>query len=483
LLENQPYARCRLPNRHRRDERKPIAEAVLQLTGKLAGLVGGGSQSIILTCWLLFLSVFSQPSACARQIVLPDVSAHYENAEGDPRLLPANAELPVSGYAPDSSQFKKLDKAFLDLMHEYDIPGASLAIAIKGKIIVARGYGYADLEKKIKVEPDSLFRIASISKSLTAVAVARLFEEHQQLNDKTPAFSVLKYPWPNHSRRDPRLSDITIADLLQCTAGWNRDLSGDPLFTPHINEAAEHFTPTLRPNPDSVIRNWLTHDLDFTPGTHFSYSNLCYAILGRIIQVVSGMSYEDYVQSEILKPLGITDMRLAKTCELAPKEVVHYPFAGQETGSSLFPNFKGDVPLNYGANFSLEAMCADTGWLATAVDLVKFAGGVFGDNGIAAPISSSSLKQLLEKPEVPEWHDSKSFFARGFQVEPARKDHRLQCEYREGCLPGSQAVMMHRDDGVSWCFLLNSRPYYFSDCQLKLAKAIWACLNEKKPAR
>ena len=384
----------------------------------------------------------------------------------------------MTGFAPGS--YSALDTVFCQLMKKYDIPGGALTLAKQGKTVISRGYGWADVHKRIKVQPDSLFRIASISKSITAVAVAKLVESNKlQLNDS--AFSVLHYPWPDHTRRDPKLLDIKIVDLLQCTAGWNRDVSGDPLFTPYIREAAEKFTPSLRPDPDSILRYWLEKDLDTIPGTHFAYSNLCYTALGRVIASKSGRPYEEYVKSEILSPMGINRMRLGHTLQLAPDEVVHYPFAGQENGPSLFPNFKGPVPLNYGGNFSLEAMCADTGWLASAPDLVRFMSTLFGEGEGRSPITAASFAELLQWPDVPEWRNPKAkvYFARGFQVVPAKPGF-PRVVYREGCLPGSVSVMMHRDDGVTWCFLLNSRPKNFRQCQVEIAKAIWASVNAQK---
>ena len=424
------------------------------------------------------LLILPAQSESQRRLILPDVRPYIKDKTDRPRFIAENEKLPITGFSP--ANYGKLDEQFCQVLKKYDIPGGALTIANNGKIIMSRGYGWADVHKRVAVQPDSLFRIASISKSLTAVAIAKLVEANKlQMTDS--AFSLLRYPWPNHTRRDPKILDIKIVDLLQCTAGWNRDLSGDPLFTPYIREAAEQFTPTLRPDPDSIIRYWLDRELDSVPGTHFAYSNLCYTTLGRVIQKVSGRPYEEYVKSEVLAPMGISSMQVGRTLELAPHEVIHYPFAGQEQGPSVFPNFKGSVPLNYGGNFSLEAMCADTGWLASAPDLVRFMSTLFGEGEKRSPISADSFAELLKWPDVPEWRNPKTkvFFAKGFQVVPTQPGL-PRVIYREGCLPGSVSVVMHRDDGVSWCFLLNSRPRDFRRCQLEIAKLIWATVNEPK---
>jgi hypothetical protein len=167
-----------------------------------------------------------------------------------------------------------------------------------------------------------------------------------------------------------------------------------------------------------------------------------------------------------------------KTCELVPNEVIDYPYAGQETATSIFPNFRGAVPLNYGANFSMETMCADTGWLASSADLVKFVSAMFGE-AAHAPITAASFSELLHWPDVPEFKSVKSYFAKGWQVTLPSPGHPRRV-YREGCLPGSLSVVMHRDDGVTWCFQLNSRPMDFHMCQKEMAELIWRYVDASK---
>lgn len=421
-------------------------------------------------------------SAYARVIELPDTDPKARTKFNELCLVGATAVLPVTGFAP--AKYKRLDERFCQLLKEYDVPGASFAVAHNGKIIAARGYGWADIHKQIPVQPNSLFRIASVSKSLTAIAAGKLIEEGKlHLDDK--AFNILHYDWKTGMQRDPRLLDITVENLLNCTAGWDRERTGDPLFTPLVKDAAAEFTPTLRPTPDAVIRFWLEKPVNYSPGTHFSYSNLCYTVLGRIIETVTKRDYEEYVKTTILAPCGAKDSRLGKTVELAPNEVVHYPFAGQEIATSVFPNFKESVPLNYGGNFCLETMRSDTGWLSSAPDLVKVYSSLFNENGAKAPISEETREMLFEWPDVPEWKKPKirTFFAKGFQVLPKQDNHE-RVIFREGCLPGSVSLVAHSDDGITWCFLLNSRPKHFRPLQIELTKAVWECVNQQsKPKK
>jgi N-acyl-D-amino-acid deacylase len=440
-----------------------------------------GRQSLLIGFFvLLAASTLNIPAGSAtdhserKPIKLPDVSPSFKDGTV---LLPPSGPVPMTGFSPASAPYQALDKTMTGLLRKWDIPGASLTIAKNGKPIMSRGYGWADLRNKQEVQPDSLFRIASISKAITSVAVAKLIEQKKISLDDC-AFEILKYPWPAGSRRDPRLNDITIADLLQCTAGWDRSRSGDPLFGQFLREAADKYSCSMRPSADAVVRLWMERSLDSLPGTHFAYSNLCYTVLGRIIARVTGHDYEEYVKSEILAPMGITRMRVGRSYVLAPGEVLHYPLPGSSESIGIFPNFTEPVPSCYGGSFSMETMSADTGWLASSSDLTKFIATMFGETG-TRPISKESFDELLVWPKnIPEWKDPNviTYFAKGWQVVPQNKKH-LRVVYREGCLPGSISVMMHRDDGISWAFVLNARPDDFRECQIEITKAIWQCVN------
>jgi N-acyl-D-amino-acid deacylase len=321
------------------------------------------------------------------------------------------------------------------------------------------------------MQPESLFRIASVTKALTALAVMKLVEQHK-LGLGDSVFSLLPYNKLPHEHRDPRLGNITVQQLLESTAGWNRQRGGDPLFAPYICEAADQYSNSLRPQPDAIARMWLEHDLDFDPGTHFNYSNFSYLLLGRLVEQVSGQRFAAFVHQAVLVPAEATGMQPGRTCARCANEVVHYPFAQQESGASVFPNYKGMVPLTYGGNFSLEAMVADTGWLSSAPDLVRLFSAVFDRHAVVSP---ATLEMMLARPQVPEWRNAPEYFGMGFEVVAPGKHPRI--EYRQGSLPGTTAVVAHRDDGWTWCFLLNTRPADGYSCQMEFTRLLWATVN------
>lgn len=181
-----------------------------------------------------------------------------------------------------------------------------VAIARQGKLVYARGFGYADTAAGIETQPYSKFRVASISKLVTAVAVMKLMEEGKlSLDDKVfGPDGILNdscYCYP----RDKRVFNISVAHLLSHEGGWSQRY-GDQMFMPHV--IAREMKCSLPVDTRTIVRFALSKRLHFTPGTGRSYSNLGYSILGLVIEKISGMPYEDYCTTAIFEPLGIYDI-------------------------------------------------------------------------------------------------------------------------------------------------------------------------------
>ena len=183
-----------------------------------------------------------------------------------------------------------------------------MAIVKNGRLVYARGFGYADIDRKEPVKPTSLFRIASVSKTITAVAILKLVEQ-RKLEPDVRVFDLLKLEdkVTKGATVDKRWKQITVSHLLRHQGGWNRAKSGDPidvgLDVLSFNRAAPPLT------TDHLIRYMLGRPLDFDPGTQYAYSNFGYCLLGRVVEAASGRPYEDYVREEVLKPMDIVSMR------------------------------------------------------------------------------------------------------------------------------------------------------------------------------
>lgn len=283
-----------------------------------------------------------------------------------------STESPATGEtSPAFAQFDEWMKKFLQ---DHKVPGGSLAIVKDGKVVYARGFGLADKEKKTPVQPESLFRIASISKPITAVAILKLVEDRKlKMSDKI--LDILKYEphFEEGATFDERWNEITIAQCLAHTGGWDRGVSYDPMF--QARRMAKSMNIELPILPEHIIRYQLGQKLDFTPGERYAYSNFGYSLLGRVIEKLSGKPYEQFVQEEVFKPLGISAPKMGKSleCELAEGEVHYYDVNEKQETAVTGPGAgKDKVPLSYGV-WRQETLDSHGGWIASSSDLARFA--------------------------------------------------------------------------------------------------------------
>ena len=195
---------------------------------------------------------------------------------------------PVTGTGPAKPlDLKELDEYFADQLSRKPFVGISVAVVQGGKIAFCKGYGYASKETKKPVDSETRFAVASVTKEFTAACILLLSEEGKLAVDEP----VAKY-FPDLTRAQ----DVRLLDVMNMVSGY-RD------YYPLDFLTREMTRPTT---PDAVINEYAKQPLDFEPGTRWSYSNTNYFILGRVVEKVSGKSYEDFVQERILRPLAMT---------------------------------------------------------------------------------------------------------------------------------------------------------------------------------
>jgi CubicO group peptidase (beta-lactamase class C family) len=365
-----------------------------------------------------------------------------------------SSEVPTTG--PTDPNLARLDRMMISFLKEHHAPGASLAVARHGRLVYARGFGLADKEKMEPVEPRALFRIASISKPITAVAVLQLVERQKlKLDDKV--FDLLKIePFEQPGAKfDSRWKQITVLQLLHHTGGFDSEKSFDPMFASFRIVKALSIAPPA--DQQAIIRYTMGLPLDFDPCKRFAYSNFGYCLLGRVIERASGQAYEDYVRKEVLAPLGIHSMRLGKTLSASrAKGEVGYYDEKNRTGPSVFASKRGQqVPLPYGS-WNLEAMDSHGGWIASAPDLVRFA-TAFADPERCAILKPHSIAILFARPDGAAGLNKKgkplgSYYACGWQVIPGKPEPTY---WHAGALDGSSTLLVHRHDGFTWAVLFN----------------------------
>lgn len=367
------------------------------------------------------------------------------------------AEVPVSG--KEVLSLRGFDELMTKFVADQKLPGAQLAIGRNGKVFYSRGFGYANVETKFPVQPESRFRIASISKPLTAVAVLKLVAQNRlALDQRVVDVLANKYQFVTEPT-DARLKTVTIEQLLNHSAGWDRDKSFDPMFrSPEICLELGVDAPA---KPADVMRYMWKRPLDHDPGTHYSYSNFGYCVLGRVIEAVTGQSYEDYVRLVVLAPLGIDRMVLGRTLpdDRQTDEVVYYD-SGPARPAVLGKQIGEPVPQPDGA-WCLETMDAHGGWIATAEDLVKFSMAFTGHR--RNPIGSENVvDRMFARPNGKLGLDDKGrpkdfYYGLGWLVRPVAGSAEWFNAWHNGSLPGTSTLMVRRNDGVCWAVLFNTR--------------------------
>jgi len=308
------------------------------------------------------------------------------------------AERPVTGSAEPA--FAPLDAIVTGHMDKVEASAATLAISRAGELRYSRGFGTMGPDRAGPVAPDAWFRIASVSKPLTAAAVRKLIAD-DRLHAETRAFALLKLRPAkiDEAAPDPRLDQITITNLLEHKAGWDRDATFDPVF--ELDQIRAQMNLRRPPTATDVVRYMMARPLDHEPGAKEAYSNVGYVVLGRVIERAGRQPYERYVTRRVLRPIGCDAIVPGRSGERGryPKEV-RYP------------------PEAY--DVQLEAMDAAAGWVASASDLCRF----------------MTHYWLNGQPRKPTQWGNWYFF---------------------GSLPGTTVYVEQREDGYDVAVLFNNR--------------------------
>jgi D-alanyl-D-alanine carboxypeptidase len=205
----------------------------------------------------------------------------------------------------DSDVSAEID-ALLQSAYAPNEPGAAIIAAVDGQPVVRKGYGLANLELSVPIAPDTVFRLASITKQFTSVAILMLMEQGQlALEDPITRF------WPAYPTHE---HTITIEHLLTHTSGicsytdmpgwpplWRKDFS--------VQELIDYFK---------------DQPMSFAPGTRWAYNNSGYVLLGAIIEQLSGLSYEQFVRQRIFAPLGMRQSYYDHSNRIIPKRAAGY---------------------------------------------------------------------------------------------------------------------------------------------------------------
>ena len=339
---------------------------------------------------------------------------------------------------PDVPELSAFDQTMREFMVSHKVSAGSLAITYNANLVFARGYTWSK-EGSPAIQPTSLFRIASLSKPITSAGIMKLIEENQlRLDDKF--IDILPYGTAEGQAMDLNLGKVTILHLLEHLGGWDHDRAFDPMFADKkISKALGVPLPVTQAN---IITFMNGQPLQYEPGTKCAYSNYGYCLLGRVIEQKTGLSYEDFIKRFILSPLDINRMQIGRS--------------NREDRALGEVRYESKHESVYGA-FNLENMDSHGGWLASAIDLARFA-AAFDDPSDCPILSADSVETMFSPPATVDLDNYKSgekYYACGWGVRDYGEDGRST--WHAGSLPGCYAIMARWSNGVNCVALFNRR--------------------------
>ena len=280
-------------------------------------------------------------------------------------------------FAQEAAPFAEVDRAMENYRLDAHIPGMVWGIVQDGRLVHVKGAGVQDLETKRPVTADTLFRIASMTKAFTALSVLELRDEGKLALDAAvetyvPELRGWKYPTDDSPK-------IRVRDLLTHTAGFVTD---DP------------WGDRQTPLPESAFTRLLREGVPFTraPATAMEYSNLGYALLGRIVANVSGQPYKDFVQKSLFTPLGMT--ATGYDAAAAPPERRALGYRWEDSTWKLEPTMAHGA---FGAMGGIQTSAADYAkWIAYLLSAWPPR-----DGADAGPVRRSSVRELAQGANFP----------------------------------------------------------------------------------
>lgn len=316
----------------------------------------------------------------------------------------------------DPNAIAKVDDMVYSFMRTQSAPGVTLAVARNGKLVYAKAYGFADPTEGRRMTPETRSRISSISKTVTSIAIMKLLEEGKlNLDDKIFGDDgILGNDFGTRRPYRQYITDITVKHCLSHHVGGWGNASNDPTGLRDDLGATELITYIIDNIPLSV-----------PPGTSYTYSNVGFMILGRVIEKISGTTYEQYVKSEILAPIGITQMEIGGNTleEQKPNEATYH-------GTSA-----------YTRNFSRRD--ANGGWIASATDLVRLLVRIDGFDSVPDILQGSTI-QLMTTPPF-----SYSQYGLGININGSKWSH-------GGSFSGNRSYFVRTGAGFVAAILVNS---------------------------
>jgi CubicO group peptidase (beta-lactamase class C family) len=342
---------------------------------------------------------------------------------------PVPSNVPITGKAAPG--FEEFESRVVEVIQRDHIPGVAIAFVKDGRLVYARGFGWADEESRKPIEPTSVFRLASISKSFTGVGILKLIQDKQLCMEQkvfarpnTPSKSADSAPCSQPILHlepvkcsgcsvDPRIYDITVQDLMQMSGGWitsQEQVNACGVMThgsgdwSSVERAKQGMHMRREPTTAEVIRFGISHKLNFTPGTCFSYANFNFMILGQVIEQATGKPYEEWMLENILQPMGAKHAHVVLYGKSLPDEVDYY---------RVLPD---------GANrrccvaMLRPQIAACGGWTANLIDLAHVQASLRNGTPDPNPLEPETMSLMVSRPANSKFTGKSGYWTDGWDT-------------------------------------------------------------------
>lgn len=364
-------------------------------------------------------------------------------AERESRPVPVNLNVTLTNEMSDTSSLAGFDRMVKNYLTYWAIHGASLSVMRNDSLLFAKGYGEAD--SGLEMQPGYILRMASVSKLVTAAGIMVL-QDRGLLNIKDHVFGpdgILNDSTYNAAIKDTLYYRITVEDLLRHKGGFSRR-GGDPMFSTRWIMMQNGWSKA--PTQEQLMELQLKRRLKFVPGTAQEYSNFGYLALSMVIEKVSGMDYETFLQENVLRPAGCVDFHIAGNYykHKLPNETRYYVQHDDEPAEE-FNNSGRKVTRCYGGN-NVTGLSGAGAWAASTPELALFVASIDGRPEVPDIISRESVDLMTEYFDESTyslgWNDTKD----GYWT-------------RTGTFAGTSALIKYFPDGECWIFISNTSTY------------------------
>jgi CubicO group peptidase (beta-lactamase class C family) len=325
----------------------------------------------------------------------------------------------------------EIDAIAQEAIENGPVAGISVAVARRGQLIHEAGYGLADLENRLPTTPTTVYRVGSITKQFTAAAVMKLVEE-ERVRLEAPVTTYLPdYPAP---------PGVTVASLLNHTSGVKNYTTMEKWWE----------TMALEMAPDRLAEVFRDEPLDFSPGDRFSYSNSGYALLGLLVERVSGMPFGSYLHGEVFAPLGLAATSYCDYQVLVPNRAHGYKVVDG--------GFVNASYVSMSQAYAAGAVCS------SATDLVRWFQGLAG----GALLSEETYELMTTPARLTDGSEIEY----GYGLAVSFLEGRRRINHVGGTLGFSSQISHYEDEDVTIVVLTNTEGANAASIESDIARVV-----------